>query len=483
LGARVHERSTIAFRFSLASLLGLLLIAAPTAGADPPPRLIVLVLDAVPYGLMAAVTDPGRGEERLFRKFSSPVPLVSTFPSTTSIALSGLFEPFGLEKSAGYEVRFFDRSRCRIRGGLWGYHKGHFAWRRFFDWRLKGLVRKAIAYGSSRRSSRAEVRKSLDAFLQSDRRFFFAYVNSTDATGHLFGPEAMRDLLLTLDNTLGELERRFPDRPFHSVLLSDHGMAGDTPLRNVRRGVERALEGAGLRISDRMKKPSDVVLVPYGLISSFVIFTAAGKEERVAQSLSRVEGVDLCVLPEGEGWTVVGATGRALIGRRVQRGADLWSYTPIDGDPLGYGVHVEELRRQAGDPGEQWFPDEAWFAATLDSDYPDALHRLAGGFDLVENPASVVCSTSPGFLFGSGLTDFGARLSFGPLRWTHGALRREDSLGFLMSDLPGWSPPAMTRIERALSFLQELPGFSADVLRKKCPGVGEGDAAFVACGF
>jgi hypothetical protein len=99
-----------------------------------------------------------------------------------------------------------------------------------------------------------------------------------------------------------------------------------------------------------------------------------------------------------------------------------------------------------------WHPPQSWLVATLDARYPDALRRIATGFELVANPASVLCSLAPGHSYGSPWTELGARVSLGGLRWTHGALRREDSLGFVMSDLPGWAPGG-----RALAFDELVP--------------------------
>ena len=48
----------------------------------------------------------------------------------------------------------------------------------------------------------------------------------------------------------------------------------------------------------------------------------------------------------------------------------------------------------AGTPGDgtpdAWRSDAWWFAATAAAPYPDALHRIARGFELAENPASAV---------------------------------------------------------------------------------------------
>jgi hypothetical protein len=46
-----------------------------------------------------------------------------------------------------------------------------------------------------------------------------------------------------------------------------------------------------------------------------------------------------------------------------------------------------------------------------------------------------------------------ARSIVGPVKWTHGALTSEATLGMLMTDLPGWQAPAAVRAHQALEFL------------------------------
>jgi hypothetical protein len=75
---------------------------------------------------------------------------------------------------------------------------------------------------------------------------------------------------------------------------------------------------------------------------------------------------------------------------------------------------------------------------------------LAGAFVTVDNPASVVCSLAPGHMYGARATEHTAHWTKGALRWTHGALGRAASLGFLMTDRArGPGPPAL-RYDRAL---------------------------------
>ena len=100
--------------------------------------------------------------------------------------------------------------------------------------------------------------------------------------------------------------------------------------------------------------------------------------------------------------------------------------------------------------GLEWRSDRDWFDHTAGSEHPDALYRIQRAFDLVENSASVVCSTAHGFMFGSKMTEVTGKLTVGSLRWTHGSLRKQDSLGFFMTDDPRWSTVRPQRFDELL---------------------------------
>ena len=111
-----------------AACLALVLVLGGCASAEPyvrPPRpelapgsgkrTLVVTMDAVPFTSIERLTD-AEGE-RLFAQLGQPVPLLSSFPSSTTLAFTGIFEPFRLEIPPGYEARFFDRERGKVRGG------------------------------------------------------------------------------------------------------------------------------------------------------------------------------------------------------------------------------------------------------------------------------------------------------------------------------------------------------------------------------
>lgn len=420
-------------------------------------RVLVIGVDAIPYEVAARAANPSLGEHAIFRHMNAPVAVINSFPSDSHVAWTGLLEPFGIAKAAGYEPRYFDAAAGKMRGGL-SLAETTAPWERFFDWRLEGVVPTAVAYGWPRHYSLQELKRGLDAFLESNKRFFAMYVVSTDGVGHLFGPDALAEFLRQLDAELQALRRAHPRPRFHTVIFSDHGMAGGEPLTNVWPQVRAALEQSGFRTSEKIGGPGEVVIVAYGLLTSFVAHTAPGDATRVARAMSGVRGVDLCAAPRDDAWIITSAGGDARVQRDIRAGRVWWSYRMVSGDPLGYRGVVAALERRAGGQASGWFPDDWWFDATKREVYPDALYRIARAFDLVENPASVICSVSPGFMFGALYTEYVARATVGSLRWTHGALHRDASLGVLVTDLPDFPKHDAVRFNEALAPLARMMG-------------------------
>lgn len=438
-----------------------MLLFAGNVHAATAPRIVLIGIDAIPYRVVARLTDPALGERALFRGYHRPSAMISTFPSDTYVAWAGILAPFGVHKSHGYQPRYFDNAMREVQGGL-SLVETDAPWEAFFDWRLEGVVRTAIAYGWPKKYSVDELTQGLAAFIASGKPVFAMYIVATDAIAHIDGPEALGDFLVELDKQLATLHRDHPDMPFYTVMISDHGVAGGEPLDNIWPALQDAMEKAGLHVVEQLRTPFDAVFVPYGLLSSFVIHTWPGGEAAAAKLVVAVPGVDLCVTRNAGGWEVDSVRGTALIGRRPGDAEAQWLYRPVSGDPLGYAPIVAQLRQQAARPdervdaakrpvaAEEWFADSSWFAATKDQFYPDALYRLAGSLSAVDNPGSVACSVSPGYMFGALKTEYVARSTIGRLKWTHGALYRDASLGFLLTDLPLWDAPGVVRFDRAL---------------------------------
>ncbi len=427
------------------------LVVSVSASLEPArPRSLMIALDAIPYQTVAELTDPSLGDDAYFKTFQQPVPFISTFPSSTSVAMGGILGPLGLAKSPGYEAKFFDWEQRRARGGgLFSYFKVEFPWRTYFDWGRKGPVGSAFEAVHPVKSGVKRVRKALKDFLQSDQEVFLIYVAATDTAAHILDPEALKSFLIELDAMLLETRAQSSDRPFEVLMFSDHGIAGGDPLINTYKPIKRALRKEGFNVRKKLADSQDVVLTPFGLVSSFEVYLDDPILEPVSQALVSIDGVDLCAFRDEERIWVVDRDGRASIELRYSGEQLQWRYTSMGSDPLSYQPIMETILPRSASSGG-WGGDREIFEASIDSDYPDALYRIQKSFEMVLNPASIACSLESGFMFGAPRTAALARFGKGRLRWTHGALSKEPSLGFLMSDSPDWKPPRAARFDEGL---------------------------------
>ncbi len=139
--------------------------AAPAGEPAPEARYLVIVLDAVPYESALEFTRREGGEPPLLADLNGPVPLISTFPSSTSVALTAILSRFDLDIPPGYENKFFDREVGKVRGGTLGsYGKIRFDWHHFFDWQLRGFFTKSRAYAKPLKYNRREIDRAFEAF-------------------------------------------------------------------------------------------------------------------------------------------------------------------------------------------------------------------------------------------------------------------------------------------------------------------------------
>ena len=213
--------------------------------------------------------------------------------------------------------------------------------------------------------------------------------------------------------------------------------------------MKRALRGHGYRSTKKLGKDRSVVFVPFGLLSSFIAYTRPGEEEDVVAAITAAEGVDLCAYRQGEGWRIGSRRGAATL--RYRASPPAWAYEWTDGDPLSLDDDLAGRFAKG-----EWIPDDELFTSLRSHHYPDPFHRIARAFDLVANPASIACSVEAGYMYGSKLTATSSRLSVGRLKWTHGSLGREASLGFLMTDSRDWKADGPVRFDQVLAPFQAL---------------------------
>jgi hypothetical protein len=177
------------------------------------PRTLVLVLDAVPYTAVEGT--------KLFADIGTPVPVVGTFPSTTTPAFSAMLAPLGVPAPPGYERRFFDRTKDEVRlQRPVAEGEDPFRWNGYFDWMERGLPRKTMHYARSRASARNEMRDALAASRPRRRRCSRPTSIPRTAWATCTGPQETRAFLQDLEAALRELRTRAPFRTVSSPITA-----------------------------------------------------------------------------------------------------------------------------------------------------------------------------------------------------------------------------------------------------------------------
>ena len=395
--------------------------ARPTA-ATTGSRLLILCLDGVPYSQMYALWEQGR-----FREFFPPVEMVSTFPSDSEAAMTGLLHAAA---GPGYENEYFDRTQGRVTGGIRVTLEQSSSYLKKLDYDEPAIF-KGTHFVVSRKSFRADLGRLRKRFLASRAPVYVAHISSTDALYHVLPSGEVLALLEEMEALLRDLYFEAAGK-LRIVMFSDHGndlMPGrPAPLRE-------SLEQAGFRVKNRLDEPRAVVIPKFGLVSFAAVYVDPAVVPEVARVLAIVEGVAAVVYRDGDAVRVQSRTGEATI--QTKAGPDLgvtrFLYRAERGDPLRLLPLWKQLEK-AGKLDQTGFaPEEELLTATVKGPYPDALFRLWYSMQdppqgLVENRADLLVSLADGYYFGRGWFEH-----FVTLQSTHGGLSRRASLGFAMS--------------------------------------------------
>ncbi len=387
----------------------------PPRADDTEARWLVLCLDGVPYEEFRALWEEGH-----FREFHRPAPVVAPFPSASALALTALFHTGTV---AGYEDGYFDRAGNEMAGGaLKTSQQTDIPYAQALDYDLPGWSR-GLAYVMPVKTYRADLGRLRKRFLASPERVFIAHIASTDSLHHVRPRAETRGLLVEVDALLREL---YLDSggALRITLFSDHG---NSDKISQRVPLAAHLEARGWRLTDRLSQPRDVVVPAYGLLGMLVAYCASDERAALARDLAALEGAAFAVHADGDTAVIDSSDGQARLEWKPDGSA--YRYFPETADPLGLAEILSRLKHEGRVDTDGWAADADLLAATREHVYPDGARRLREwATNHVANRADVVVNLKPGYHYGSG--SFSRIVT---LRGTHGALDREQSLGFATS--------------------------------------------------
>ena len=393
-------------------------------------RELYILLDGVPYQMMADMYAQGH-----FRLFHRPSRLISCFPSMSDIAFS---EVFGLAPVLAYQASYYDRSKGKVHDGNRVYLSGrNEPWNDRLDYRSP-LWMDAVAYVWPRWWLKHELDSIFTKYRKSKEQRVIGYVVSTTCLGTNEGRDGYLEVLLRAERLCEAVMLASKGR-VQITMFADHGhnLSHPKPIP-----LKTLLEQSGFHVVEKLKKPNDVVVPEFGLVTFASIDTLCPGP--VARAAVQMEGINLAIYKDAQGRVVVlDRAGKALVDCRDDR----YRYQIVHGDPLKLRRIVETLGQAGLFDEEGYAADADWFRVTCGHEYPDALARIWRAFHgLVENPPTIIVTTRDQWYYGRGKFDF-----FVNVASTHGSLNYVNSVTFAMStagELPG--DLRLTDLRRAL---------------------------------
>ncbi len=424
----------------------------------PTHQVLFLALDGVPYSLMEELKLEGH-----FQNFQNPSEVISTFPSTTTSGFGGIFKSVGADKPLGYDEKYFSYQDDQIEGSILGGTKHSSKnYETFFDYYRKSNFQQLFMYtfpGFSEQLDLGTMKNKI--WQQAHQDKYLIYIGGTDGAGHILGRERMKRLLVSLDQFLQKMLSQY-ERDFHQklevVLFSDHGFIFKKPKAISTHLIELKLEHQGYRLSKQLHSNHQVVYIPWGNISGGSFYTENASAEDVSKVITQISGIDLVAYQKNSSiWIRSHKKGGEEVAQIFfDEKNNLYKYLPLQGDPLQYKAILEKLSHDGKINPEGFAKDEDWFEASQNEYYPDALFRLKEAFvDLVQNPASILCSTQESYELGDTWTRIGAKLHLG-FKGTHGGLFQGASEAFVMTNNPDQHYPPRMRYTHVLDPYKNL---------------------------
>ncbi len=404
-----------------------------TGSSEESPHYVIL-LDGIPYKMVKKLYDEG-----LFRLFYRPSKLISTFPSMTDLAFSSLF---ATKSPAGFEALYYNRDTKKLSNGDAVYlSQKNAPWQKLVDYRASMLL-DPIGYVDPGFLFNHDLSAFEDHINRKRSGTVIVYSVGTAAVGTREGASGLTDCLKRVNQLCEKIvyQRRGKVR---ITMLADHGhnLTASKFFDTVK-----VLKQAGLHVTTKLKKPDDVICIEFGLVTCCGMYT--NSPAKVAGILLKNKPVRFAFYPvkrNGRKEIVVrDKLGEAYIGRK----GDRYRYDAEEYDPLKLKDIIEKLRKSGKVDKGGWIEDRAFFNATVDHEYPDALSRIWRAFNgLVRYPPDLLITVRDGWFCGK--PGFARSINVAS---THGSLNQANSVTFIMSTIKPL--PRAIRIREAGKYIK-----------------------------
>ncbi len=349
--------------------------------------------------------------------------MISVFLSVSDV---GLIAVLHAERVPAYEYLYFDVQRNPIAGGaLSTVSKARIPYLEILDYDELGIF-KGIAYILPVKTYRADLGRFLKRYQASKLKRYQAHLCSTDALCHVMTTTDFQQLLHEADALLREIFLR-QGGLIDFIVFSDHGN-NQVPSRPIN--VEKFLAERGFKVESSIQNEKSVVIPGFGLVGVMAVYCRPESTAKLAQVLSRCEGVDFCAFLERAEAQIISERGTARI--RADASGQSLKYETVSGDPLELASICLRLSQQGYLDSAGFAREEVWFKATAEHVFPDAVNAIYRGLtNHVTNRANLLVSLKDGYHYGS---KFFEKLV--TLRSAHGSLRKSSMTGFFMRNAP-----------------------------------------------
>lgn len=445
-------------------LIGLGLLSFTQAAHAALPKRLVLAVDGVSYRRMQSLqkgtlTVDENGKAHFVRAFTSfhPVsPMISVFPSESDVSWADILQ---LVPPRGYQRCYYSYAKNGVQGdSALSDLSGAADYEKSMHWHLEGFIEHLTGFLFPNYAFEEELKEIEASFFKAQNtRNFYAYVISTDDIQHMAGD--VIGLLLQLDQLVKNIEQRYTQitgEKLEVVLLSDHGHNEAYPGKRV--DVSELLERLHYRLGNSLEGARDVVIPTSGIMNAFKIYNRPELTVQLAHDLLAMEGVDLITYQRGEvrdEVVVINPSGESAL---IRKKGELFSYTPLKGDPLSYNPLLEQLRAEGKVDSDNFAAKEVWFERTVNHYYPVALERIIRGHqETVMNPAPILVSLKNGYEHVDPLTKNASQIV--TTGGTHGGLDTLSSTGILMSNFRPTVPTTTDRLAQQFEGLSDLHAY------------------------